>query len=44
VHASGSIQEAADEIKIWFREDEIWDYDLIDEEVFYGKDWGKVRK
>lgn len=44
VHASGSVEEAQTEIKIWFKPEEILDYDLIDEDVFYGKNWGKIKK
>ncbi len=44
VHASGSVEEADAEIKIWFKEDEILDYDLVLEEVFYGSEWGKVKR
>jgi nucleoside-diphosphate kinase len=44
VHASESRDEAEREIKIWFKQEEIYDYDLITENVFYTKDWGKVRK
>lgn len=43
IHASGTAEEAETEIKIWFKEDEIYDYDLITEQVFYKKDWGKVK-
>jgi nucleoside-diphosphate kinase len=44
VHASGSVEEAEAEIKIWFKEDEILDYDLVLEDVFYGSDWGRVKR
>lgn len=44
IHASGSALEAEREIKIWFKDDEILDYDLVTETVFYSKDWGKVKK
>lgn len=43
IHASGSAEEAEEEIKIWFSKDEILDYDLITEKVFYENDWGKVK-
>lgn len=43
IHASGSAEEAAEEIKIWFKENEILDYDLVTETVFYQKDWGRVK-
>ena len=44
IHASGSAAEAEEEIKIWFKEDEILDYDLMTETVFYEKEWGKIKK
>jgi nucleoside-diphosphate kinase len=44
VHASGSSDDAETEIKLWFKPEEILDYDLITEDVFYEKDWGRVRK
>ncbi|GAI20659.1 unnamed protein product [marine sediment metagenome] len=44
VHASGSVKEAEKEIKIWFKSDEILGYDLITEDVFYTKDWGRIEK
>lgn len=43
VHASGSVTEAEEEIKIWFKKEEILDYDLVLEKVFYDKDWGRVK-
>lgn len=39
VHASGSVEEAENEIKIWFKEDEIQDYELAIEQILYSKDW-----
>ena len=44
VHASGSVEEAKNEIAIWFDESEILDYDLLSQEVTFGKNWGKVRR
>lgn len=44
IHASGSPEEAEKEIKLWFEETEILDYDLLSATVTLGKDWGKVRK
>lgn len=44
VHASDSIESAEKEMKLWFGQDEILDYDLVTETVFYTKDWGKVKK
>lgn len=42
VHASGSVEEAENEIKIWFEEEEIFDYDLAIEKILYSKDWEKI--
>lgn len=36
VHASGSVKEAEDEIKHWFRDEEIMEYVLVNDEVLYG--------
>ncbi len=44
IHASGSSEEAQKEIAIWFKKEEILDYDLVMENVFYTKDWGKIKK
>jgi nucleoside-diphosphate kinase len=44
VHASGTVDEAEHEIKIWFKENEILDYDLVTETVFYDKNWGRVKR
>jgi nucleoside-diphosphate kinase len=44
VHASGTPEEAEEEVKLWFSSAEIIDYDLALESVFYDKDWGKVIK
>jgi nucleoside-diphosphate kinase len=38
-HASGSVEEAENEIKIWFKENEIHDYVLAIDEVLYSKAW-----
>ncbi|MEN9524008.1 MAG: hypothetical protein RL536_77 [Candidatus Parcubacteria bacterium] len=35
VHASGSPKEAEDEIKYWFKKEEIFDYKLAVEEILY---------
>ncbi len=35
IHASGSMEEAEKEIKIWFKEDEILNYRLIAEQILY---------
>lgn len=42
VHASGTPEEAENEIKLWFSPEEILDYDLALESVFYDKNWGRV--
>lgn len=44
IHASGTPEEAEKEIKIWFKTEEILDYDMATESVFYTNDWGKIRK
>jgi len=36
VHASGSLEEAAYEIALWFREEEIFSYRRADESVMFG--------
>ena len=35
IHASGSNEEAENEIKLWFKEDEIIDYRLVQEQILY---------
>jgi nucleoside-diphosphate kinase len=44
IHASGAVDEAENEIKIWLTPQEILDYDLLDETVIYEKSWGKVKR
>ncbi len=39
VHASGNVEEAETEIKLWFAEGEIYDYDLAIEKILYAKEW-----
>lgn len=39
VHASGSVDEAENEIKIWFKDEEIMDYDLAIDQILYSMDW-----
>lgn len=39
VHTSGTVEEAENEIKIWFKESEIHDYDLAIEKILYSKEW-----
>ena len=35
IHASGSVKEASDEIKHWFKDEEIINYRLVQEQIFY---------
>ncbi|TSC93448.1 MAG: nucleoside-diphosphate kinase [Candidatus Berkelbacteria bacterium Athens1014_28] len=44
VHASGSVEEAEREIALWFSPSEIINYDLVMEDVFYTKEWGRVKR
>lgn len=44
VHASGSVEEANREIKIWFSDKEITDYELAVEQILYSKEWETVRE
>lgn len=37
VHASGSAEEAENEIRYWFDDKEIIDYTLVQEQILYGK-------
>lgn len=39
VHASSSVEEAERELKVWFKESEISDYDLAIEKILYSKEW-----
>lgn len=39
VHASGNVEEAENEIKLWFKEDEIMDYDLAIDKILYSMEW-----
>lgn len=39
VHASGTAEEAENEIKIWFKPTEIMNYKLAIEEILYSKEW-----
>jgi nucleoside-diphosphate kinase len=39
VHASGSTAEADREIALWFKEEEICDFDLAIEKILYSTDW-----
>lgn len=39
VHASGAVDEAENEIKIWFKEDEVLDYDMAIDKILYSMEW-----
>jgi nucleoside-diphosphate kinase len=39
LHASGSVEEANNEIPIWFREGEIMNYNLAIEAILYDREW-----
>lgn len=39
VHASGTAEEAESEIKLWFKKDEIMDYELAIDKVLYSMEW-----
>jgi nucleoside-diphosphate kinase len=39
VHASGTVGEAENEIKLWFDEKEVMDYDLAIDKILYSKEW-----
>lgn len=43
VHASGSVEESAREIALWFKDEEIFDYELAIEQILYSKKWEEVR-
>jgi nucleoside-diphosphate kinase len=44
IHASGNLSEAEREIKVWFKENDMVDYDLAIEKILYNKDWEETRK
>jgi nucleoside-diphosphate kinase len=44
VHASGTVDEAEKEIKVWFTEEEIHNYDLAIEKILYATDWETTRE
>jgi nucleoside-diphosphate kinase len=44
VHASGSVEDAKTEISLWFKPEEIWDYDLVLSQVMHTDDWGRIKK
>lgn len=39
VHASGTVEEAENEIALWFKEGEIMDYDLAIDKILYSMEW-----
>ncbi len=39
VHASSSVDEAEREIKVWFKEEDICDYELAIEKILYSMEW-----
>ena len=43
VHASGNVSEAEREIKVWFTEEEIVDYNLAIEKLLYDREWEELR-
>jgi nucleoside-diphosphate kinase len=43
VHASGSVEEAENEIKLWFKKDEIMDYDMAIDQILYSMEWQKAK-
>ena len=44
VHASGSVEEATREIPLWFKDSEIFDYELAIEKILYSKEWESARE
>ncbi len=44
VHASGTAEEAENEIKIWFKPEEISNYDLAIDKILYSMEWEKARE
>lgn len=44
VHASGNIEEANREIGLWFKDNEINDYELAIEKILYSREWESARK
>lgn len=37
VHSAGDLEEAENAIKLWFKDEEICEYKMVDEEIFYKK-------
>lgn len=44
VHASGSVEEAKREIKLWFKPEELYEYNLAIENILYNKKWEAHRE
>lgn len=44
VHASGTVDEAETEIKLWFTPEEIFDYNLAIDEILYSTEWEKTKE
>ena len=44
VHASGTPEEAEYEINIWFKPEEIMDYDLAIDKILYSIEWENAKK
>ena len=44
VHASGSMAEAKREIDLWFKKEELHNYDLAIDKILYSKEWEHARK
>jgi nucleoside-diphosphate kinase len=44
IHASSSVDEAEREIKVWFTDEEIHDYQLAIEKILYSSDWESSNK
>lgn len=44
VHASGAPDEAETEINLWFKPEELCDYELAIEKVLYDADWERQRR
>ena len=39
IHASGNVEEAKSEIKVWFSENEIYDYERAEEKAAFFRTW-----
>jgi len=44
IHASGNVDEAEREMKVWYAEKDLVDYDLAIEKILYSKEWEDERK